>query len=341
MQTSGGALLVLACRHWLRCGGGRSLFLLAALLISAPACQLFGGEAGCVPGTALCDCTSSGECDQGLVCMTTRPPKRTCYVPFEGGSGPGAGGAAPAPGAPSGSGGSVGGVMGDRLVGLWRGLGPGRGYMGYILFSDDGRFFADKPLWRVDGSFDFEASAQRDPREVGRQRVVGGQLVMTWNASGNERRYALRTGAGGLPEFDYADPFKPAVPCAPGTSFEGTFGWSRSISTGAPPAPLPGMTTVGASVSNSTTLRLMAGRRFAYESSVAVSTVGTGQTTGGTHVTTVDGDGETMRGEGTFEIRGLFMELRFDSGKVVQDVMQCFDPKGDSFVLGYRMFFRR
>lgn len=208
-----------------------------------------------------------------------------------------------------------------------------------MFFQADGRFFDDKPLWHADGSVDFEGSTMKAPTRVGRYRIEGTQLILTWNDSGKERRLEIDRTSSGEPVFDFGEYFRPATPCA-FSAFSGRYWWGQSVDLPPSPTPVPGMAGAGVSISNGTGLTMERDGRLVYENYSSLATTGVVGTTSGPVLVDADSDNENTKEAGSYEIGSLFLTVKLANGKKVRDVLQCYDSNEGVIVWGYRVFRR-
>jgi hypothetical protein len=275
----------------------------AGLALSHLACQ---SDKGCAVGALECSCTSAGACEVGLRCLAGR-----CLGPegFTGTSGS-------TPSQPD---------RGNRFVGLYSGAASNFQYWVYYFFSGDGRVVRGKPGWRADGTLDFEATFAAAARaDAGRHTLAGNQLVISWSDGKTTEHETSRLPSGDLQFRVGTIRFPPHVPC-PQSRFDGTFTSKYSISV---PDYSGGAGTV-ANLYRFTGLTLQRNGRFRYENVNLVS----GNPQPGERPApspsfyptpyTVSVQADNVKGEGTYDIQGIFMTLAFDDGMRAEDLFQC------------------
>jgi hypothetical protein len=359
---------------WLVTSRRRRLSLLALACITIACASKVEEE--CEIGTAACPCMSEGKCKFDLTCqpsldrtrMMCRPPGasasdskfppptlRASGAPAGGGSSaradeasPGGGSSARAGAAAPGGSSAIRadrGMRGDRMTGLWWAARPGFKSFRYMTFSPDGRFYPNKPLWRADGTFDFEATVAKRPDLVGRYRVDDGALFLSWPGGKEEERRPLVRDSE-APGMAFGKPsFRAAYPCT--RPLRGRFRSESGSSAGPPADPIPGQTTVGLDIFASTTMIFRDDGTFSFGSESGVSLVGNAQAPGGPRITGVDGLTSKKSGRGTFSVRGLLLRLTFDDGAILEDVFQCYRDDGGPFgsyqffIWGHKPFFKK
>jgi hypothetical protein len=274
------------------------------ILLTQLACQK---SEACVVGAADCACTSAGSCEVGLRCEAGR-----CLGPggLVGPSGTSTGQAS----------------RGSRFVGLYSSAAPDFYYWVYYFFSEDGRVVRGKPGWRADGTLDFEASfAAAERADAGRHTLEGDELAISWSDGKTTRHETSRLPNGDLRFKVGTIRFPPHVPC-PQSRFDGRFSAKYSVSV---PDYSGGAGSV-ASLYRFTGLTLMGSGRFSYQNVNLVSgSPQPGQPPPNPPPTffptpaTVTVQSDNVKGEGTYDIHGIFMTLAFDDGRRAEDLFQC------------------
>jgi hypothetical protein len=275
-----------------------------AIVLGQLACQQ---SEACAVGALDCACTSAGACDVGLRCVAGR------CLGQEGVAGP----SGPSSGQAS---------RGSRFVGLYSSAASDFYYWVYYFFSDDGRVVRGKPGWRADGTLDFEASFAAAGRgDAGRHTLEGDELVISWSDGKTTRHETSRLPNGDLRFKVGTIRFPPHVSC-PQSRFDGRFSAKYSVS-------VPDYSGGAGSVANLyrfTGLTLMGNGRFQYQNVNLVSgSPQPGQPPPNPPPTffptpaTVTVQADNVKGEGTYDIHGIFMTLAFDDGRRAEDLFQC------------------
>lgn len=183
----------------------------------------------------------------------------------------------------------------------------------HIHLWPDGHFSYGKPKWRVDGSFDFQAST------AGAEAGSWGTYEVEPDPRDPKARLLKMTRKSGHAQTCRATPLVEGgwrlwAPCevemlrpAKVQELVGRFSRAWSGSTGD--------LTVGAA----STIELKPGRRFALANVVRESTISGGGS-----------ESTTLEGAGKYRIDGLFLVLTFDDGTVIRDLFQSWDSSGDA-----------
>jgi hypothetical protein len=307
-----------------------STVLVLGLLLASPACTISGN---CVVGTIGCSCTASNACDPGLTCT--------------------AGGAGESSSCQSGSGGVPGPVPSgqpptnhrDTFVGLYSGsYVPDQGGLlnDYWLFEGT-RVVQGFLVSRVDGSFDFRASAALSANRSGSYRTGNGQLSVVWDHNGSQNTYpTFRSPRGDLALTIDGESYYPVYPAVV-RQLLGRFVSKTSSSLGTQ-SGVPGTPSTVVSTSATLQFDFTADGKFTYDRNAIATGTTTVPGSGGPgtvdNQTNMSGDRRT----GSYRINGLFMTLVFADGTAAQDIFQGETAEADpnaGFFWGKNFYYRR
>jgi hypothetical protein len=278
------------------------------------------GVDDCVVGTEGCRCTSTSACDPGLTCAADGSEESICL----------------APGAGGGRSGQAGISHKDAFVGLYSGsyvTDSGNYFNAHLVFDGRDRLIDGEPVWRADGSFDFEASTTKERVRTGTFRVEGDRMLVVFDRDGKQASYAVsRSPRGDLKVRMDGTDYLPTYPSTV-TQLQGLFVAKTISSYG---------TAGGTYGSSSSVKRFMftADGQFMYDREGAVTgstAVGGMQVSGGSATS-------SSSGAGGYRVRGLFMTLTFTDGTTMEDLFEPETPGSDpnaGFFWGTNYYFKR